>query len=104
MVAHLKALNVSFERHLVANSCILLSTSSPCSNAGSMPFRPHKFQEKKAYGNRPRCGPCDNKIKIAKPYYACQDCNLACHKECRQDVVVSCLRGNMISYDFWLRA
>jgi len=63
------------------------------SNAGSMPFRPHKFQEKKAYGNRPRCGPCDNKIKIAKPYYACQDCNLACHKECRQDVVVSCLRG-----------
>ena len=42
------------------------------SNAGSMPHRPHKFQDKKMYGNREKCGPCEKKIRIAKSYLRCQ--------------------------------
>ena len=39
------------------------------SNAGSMPNRPHSWQEKKAYGAREKCAPCEKKIRIAKTYH-----------------------------------
>jgi len=69
------------------------SVQRTTSNAGSMPHRPHKFQDKKMYGNREKCGPCEKKIRIAKSYLRCQDCGLACHPECKKDVAVSCIRG-----------
>ena len=53
---------------------------------------PHNFQEKKAFGSQPRCGPCDKRIKFSKSYFACQDCNLVCHTNCRENVEISCLK------------
>ena len=51
--------------------------------------RPHKFQMKKSptrqatKGNRMKCGPCEEWIPKSKNYFQCQNCNWACHSECR---------------------
>ena len=55
-----------------SNATPLSSVQRTNSNAGSMPHRPHKFQDKKMYGNREKCGPCEKKIRIAKSYLRCQ--------------------------------
>ena len=57
--------------------------------------RPHKFQMKKSptrtggglkqptKGKRIKCGPCEEMIPKSKNYFQCQNCNWACHSECR---------------------
>ena len=53
---------------------------------------PHKFEEKIACGTywRIKCGLCGKKIEISELYFACQNCNLSCHKECRKFIGESC--------------
>jgi hypothetical protein len=37
-----------------------------------------------------RCGPCGKRIGFRKRFFVCKNCAAVCHKECRNEVSVSC--------------
>jgi len=47
---------------------------------------------KKNFG-RETCAPCDGKIKFGKECWKCQDCGIVCHRECKANAPLPCIRG-----------